>query len=222
MSSETMTAATAKPARRFNWQSARIWALYALGLLPAAWYFYLGATDNLGADPARTFEHLLGLWALRFLLATLAVTPLFILFNVRLVAYRRALGLLAFWYVAFHFTVYLTLDRQLDFSAIIPDIIKRPYITIGMAGFVMLLPLAVTSNRFSIRKLGPRWNTLHKLIYVIVVAGLLHFVLSTKTLTAEQSVYLLIAAVLLAFRIFKKPIMKWRRDKLKTKRAAQA
>ncbi len=144
----------AQPARPFNWLPVKIWALYIVGLTPAVWYFYLGATGNLGADPVATFEHNLGFWAIRFLLATLAVTPIFILGGPNLIAYRRALGLLGFWYVLFHFTVYLTLDRALDFSAIIPDIVKRPYITIGMLGFIMLIPLALTSNRFSIRGSG--------------------------------------------------------------------
>lgn len=217
------TTSAAKPASRpFNWLPVKIWALYILGLFPAAWYFYLGATGNLGADPVATFEHNLGFWAIRFLLATLAVTPIFVLGGPNLIAYRRALGLLGFWYVLFHFTVYLTLDRALDFSAIIPDIIKRPYITIGMLGFLMLIPLALTSNRYSIRKLGPRWNKLHKLSYLVIIAGVVHFVLSTKVLIVEQMVYLVLTALLLGFRVFKKPIMNWRKARMKAKRMAKA
>lgn len=216
----TMTS-TAKPqSRPFNWRPVKIWALYIVGLLPAAWYFYLGATGDLGADPVRTFEHLLGIWGLRFLMATLAVTPLFVLFNVRLLAYRRALGLLSFWYILFHFTVYVTLDRGLNISGIIEDIAKRWYITIGMAGFVMLIPLALTSNNYSIRKLGSRWNQLHKLIYAIIIAGMLHYILSTKTLGIEQALYIVLVAALLSFRLFKTPIMNWRKKRLKAKRAA--
>jgi methionine sulfoxide reductase heme-binding subunit len=222
MTTETMTTTQmkTKPAKRFNWQPLKIWTLYAAGLVPAVWYFYLGATNNLGADPVRTFEHDLGLWALRFILATLAVTPLFLIFNVRLMAYRRALGLLGFWYVVFHFTVYMTLDRGMNLSGVIEDIYKRWYITIGMAGFAMLIPLALTSNKYSIRKLGSRWQSLHKLIYLIIIAGVLHFAMSTKTLTFEQSVYIALTAVLLSFRVFKKPIMNWRKERMKAKRLA--
>ncbi len=207
-----MTDMPKQASKPFNWQPVKIWALYAIGLVPAAWYFYLGAMGDLGADPVRTFEHLLGLWALRFIMATLAITPLFILFNIRLLAYRRALGLLGFWYVLFHFTVYMTLDRALNLGGIIEDIAKRWYITIGMAGFLMLIPLALTSNNFSIRKLGRRWATLHKLVYAIVAAGTLHFVLSTKSLSLEQVIYVTLACLLLLFRVFKPKIMKWRKQ----------
>lgn len=221
MASNTSSAAKSA-SRPFNWLPVKIWALYIVGLLPAAWYFYLGATGNLGADPVVTFEHNLGFWAIRFLLATLAVTPIFVLGGPNLIAYRRALGLLGFWYVLFHFTVYLTLDRALDFSAIIPDIIKRPYITIGMLGLLMLTPLALTSNRYSIRRLGPRWNKLHKLSYLIIIAGVVHFVMSTKVLIIEQMIYIVLTALLLSFRLFKKPILNWRKERMKAKRMVRA
>ncbi|MCO6186370.1 protein-methionine-sulfoxide reductase heme-binding subunit MsrQ [Rhizobium sp. L1K21] len=214
--------ATATSSRPFNWRPVKIWALYVVGLMPAAWYFYLGAVGDLGADPVRTFEHLLGIWALRFILATLAVTPLMVLFNIRLIAYRRALGLLGFWYVLFHFTVYVTLDRGMNLSGIVEDIAKRWYITIGMAGFVMLIPLALTSNTYSIRKLGSRWSKLHKLVYAVVAAGTLHFVLSTKTLTIEQAIYVALTVILLLFRVFKPRIMKWRKQNTMRRKSDQA
>src|SRR5580700_8556401 len=124
--------------------------VYVVGFLPAAWWFALGLTDRLGADPMRELEHALGLWALRFLLASLAVTPLRQLAGINLIRYRRALGLLAFYYVVLHLLTYLVLDQGLDLSAIIADILKRLYITIGMAGFVILVPLAITSNNLAI------------------------------------------------------------------------
>jgi sulfoxide reductase heme-binding subunit YedZ len=163
-----------------RWQSASIWALYVVGLLPAAWEFYLGATDQLGADAVKTFELFLGLWAIRFLLLTLAVTPLRDLFGWNYLRYRRALGLLAFYYVLMHFSVWLILDRGLDFGSIGADIAKRPYITIGMVCLACLLPLALTSNNWSIRRLGQRWNGLHRLIYPVALGGALHYFLAVQ------------------------------------------
>lgn len=198
-------------------RSASIWALYAAGLAPGLWGFYLGATGQTPGDPVRIFEHMLGLWALRFLCLGLAVTPLRDLFGINLIAYRRALGLLAFWYVLAHFTVYLTLDRGLMFSTIAGDILKRPYITLGMAGLVMLVPLALTSNRWSIRRLGSRWNRLHKLVYPVLIVAVLHYALSLKVVTAEPAFYIFTAAVLLGYRLVK-PRLKARRRPARSSR----
>ena len=194
-------------------RSASIWAVYALGLAPGLWTFYLGVTNQLGADPVRTFEHALGLWALRFLCLGLTITPLRDLANINLIAYRRAIGLLAFYYVLAHFTVYLTLDRGMILSSIAGDILKRPYIMLGMAGLLMLIPLALTSNRWSIRKLGSRWNTLHKLVYLVLIAAVLHYALSLKSITAEPVFYITVAIVLLAYRLVRPKIMERRRAK---------
>ncbi|MHB0954112.1 MAG: protein-methionine-sulfoxide reductase heme-binding subunit MsrQ [Allorhizobium sp.] len=201
----------ALPSLQPRFRPASVWALYAIGLLPGLWYFYLGTTAGLGADPVRTFEHLLGLWALRFLCATLTVTPLRDLFGINLIAYRRALGLLAFYYVLAHFAVYLFLDRGLIFSSILGDIAKRPYIMLGMAGLLMLIPLALTSNRWSIRTLGPRWNMLHKLSYAIILVAVLHYALSLKAITAEPAVYIGLVAVLLGYRLVRPRIMERKR-----------
>jgi methionine sulfoxide reductase heme-binding subunit len=194
-------------------KSLSIWALYAIGLLPGLYAFYLGIFGGLGADPVREFEHRLGLWALRLLCLGLAVTPLRDLFKVNLIAYRRALGLLAFYYVLAHFAVYLTLDRGLIFSSILGDILKRPYIMLGMLGLVLLIPLALTSNRWSIRKLGSKWITLHKASYIIVAAALLHFILSRKSFTLEPVTYTAIVIVLLGYRLIRPRLMAARRKK---------
>lgn len=154
-----MAFALTLPSLPKRYQPAAIWALYIVGLAPGVWYFYLAATGGLGFNPVKDFEHLLGIWALRFLCLGLMVTPMRDLFNINLIAYRRALGLIAFYYVLAHFTVYLVLDRGLVLSSIAGDILKRPYIMLGMAGLLMLVPLALTSNRWSIRTLGSRWNT---------------------------------------------------------------
>ena len=192
-------------------RSASVWALYAVGFVPAAWYFWLGATGQIPGNAVKVFEHLLGIWALRFLLATLAVTPLRDLAGINLMRYRRALGLLAFWYVLMHFLTYMVLDQALNFSAIVDDIAKRPFITIGMACLVLLLPLAVTSNAFSIRRLGEKWNRLHKLAYLIALGGATHYAMAVKVVTAEPFIYLVLAVLLVAYRPLRPRIMRWRK-----------
>ncbi|MDP9590762.1 UNVERIFIED_ORG: sulfoxide reductase heme-binding subunit YedZ [Shinella zoogloeoides] len=197
----------ALPALPRKYHAASIWLLYAVGLLPAVWGFWLGATGGLPGNPVKEFEHLLGLWALRFLVATLAITPLRDLFGINWIRYRRALGLLAFWYVLMHFLTYMVLDQYLNFAAIIDDIVRRPFITIGMAAFVMLIPLALTSNNWSIRKLGPRWVKLHRLVYVIAAAGVLHFAMSVKVVGLEPWTYITLVALLLLYRLLR-PILR--------------
>lgn len=206
-------AALALPALPARYKPASIWALYAVGLLPGLYAFYLGIFGGLGADPVRAFEHLLGLWAFRFLCLGLAITPLRDLFGINLIAYRRALGLLAFYYVLAHFAVYLTLDRGLILSSIAGDLLKRPYIMLGMAGILMLIPLALTSNQWSIRRLGPRWNRLHKLTYPILIVAILHYALSLKVLDLEAAFYIVVTILLLGYRLVRPKIMERRRAK---------
>jgi len=206
-------AALALPALPARYKPASIWALYAVGLLPGLYAFYLGIFGGLGADPVRAFEHLLGLWAFRFLCLGLAITPLRDLFGINLIAYRRALGLLAFYYVMAHFVVYLTLDRGLILSSIAGDLLKRPYIMLGMAGILMLIPLALTSNQWSIRRLGPRWNRLHKLTYPILIVAILHYALSLKVLDLEAAFYIIVTILLLGYRLVRPKIMERRRAK---------
>jgi len=195
------------------WKPASIWLLYAAGFGPAVWYFWLGATGQLPGNAVKIFEHLLGTWALRFLLATLAITPLRDLFGINLVRYRRALGLLAFWYVLMHFSTYMLLDQQLNFPEIGKDIAKRPFITIGMACLVLLLPLALTSNNWSIRKLGSRWNRLHKLVYAIVLGGALHYTMAVKVVTVEPATYFALAVLLVAYRPLRPSVMRWKKER---------
>ena len=199
------------PALPKRHHTASIWALYALGLLPAAWTFYLGATGQLVGNPVKIFEHLLGEWALRFLILTLLISPIRDLFGVNWVRYRRALGLLAFWYVTMHFLAYMILDKRLAFDVIVEDILKRWFITIGMAAFVLLIPLALTSNRWSIRKLGPKWIKLHRLIYPIAAAGALHYCLSVKVIGPEQLVYAGLVVLLIGWRLVRPRYMTWKR-----------
>ncbi|MAS06789.1 MAG: protein-methionine-sulfoxide reductase heme-binding subunit MsrQ [Ahrensia sp.] len=186
------------------WTATPEWAVYAVGLVPAVDLFVRAFSNALGVDPLRVLENGLGEWALRFLILGLAVTPLLRFARINLVKYRRALGLIAFIYVVLHLGVYLALDKQFFWGEIGKDIIKRPYITIGMAAFLMLVPLAATSNRYSIRKLGSAgWRNLHRLVYPAVLAGAIHYLLLVKAWPPEPIIYLLIVLALLGIRRIK-------------------
>lgn len=175
------------------------WPVYVLGALPPLWFLYLGFTGGLGVEPIKELEHRLGLLGLQMLIATLAVTPLRRFVGINLLKFRRALGLLAFYYITCHLLVWLVLDVQI-LSEIWADIVKRPYITIGMAGFVLLLPLAATSNNWSLRRMGaPSWRRLHQLSYLAAILGAAHFVMLVKGWQIEPLLYLgAILALLLA------------------------
>ena len=186
------------------WTATPEWTVYAVGLVPAVDLFVRAFSNALGADPLRVLENGLGEWALRFLILGLAVTPLLRFARINLVKYRRALGLIAFIYVVLHLATYLALDKQFFWGEIGKDIIKRPYITIGMAAFLMLVPLAATSNRYSIRKLGSAgWRNLHRLVYPAVLAGAVHYLLLVKAWPPEPMIYLLIVLALLGIRRIK-------------------
>ena len=186
------------------WTAVPEWAVYPIGLIPAADLIWRALTNALGTDPLRVLENGLGEWALRFLILGLAVTPLMRFARINLVKYRRALGLVAFIYVVLHLTTYLVLDKQFFWGEIGKDILKRPYITIGMAAFLMLVPLAVTSNKLSIRKLGTTgWRKLHWLVYPAVLFGALHYLLLVKAWPPEPIIYLAIVVALLGVRRLK-------------------
>ena len=159
--------------------------------------------DDLGADPIKTVTHTTGLWTLRLLLATLAVTPLRRLFGwAQIAPYRRTLGLLAFSYVSVHLLTYAVLDLWGAWDTLLEDIAKRPYITVGFAGFLMLLPLAITSTRAWIRRLGKRWVQLHRLVYAAGMAGCLHFLWLVKKDVREPLIYAGVLAALLGVRLW--------------------
>lgn len=179
-------------------------AIYIVGFVPGVWTFYLGVMDQLGADPLKVLERALGLWALRFLIASLAITPLRELAGINLLRYRRAIGLLAFFYVMMHLTTYVVLDQVLDFAAIWADIVKRPYITIGMFAFTILVPLALTSNNAMVRRLGgSAWARLHRWVYLAGAAAAIHYVLVVKSWPMQPLVYAAIMGLLLAYRLVK-------------------
>lgn len=187
------------------------WGLYALGLMPGIWTFYLAVSDQLGADPLKVLERTLGLWALRFLVISLAITPLRRMGGPNLIRYRRTMGLLAFFYAAFHVTVYVGLDQGFDLSLILKDILKRPYITVGLISFLILIPLAVTSNAAMIKRLGAAaWQRLHRWVYLAAAAAAVHFIMLVKAWPPEPLIYAAIVAALLLFRLadrFRKPAL---------------
>ena len=173
-------------------------------LVPFAWlacgaFGWFGA--SLGPDPVKELEHEAGKTALNLLLLTLAVTPVRELTSQpQLLRLRRMLGLFVFFYVVLHFTIYLVLDLELNFATLGADIAKRPYITIGFTALLLLIPLAVTSTNGMMRRLGRRWQTLHRLIYVIAVLGVWHFYWQVKRDVREPLLYAGILAVLLGYR----------------------
>ena len=172
---------------------------------------------SLGANPVEELLHELGRWGLKFLLLTLTITPLRRLTGWNwLIGFRRMLGLFAFFYIVLHFLVYAILDQSLDLAAIFEDIIKRPYITLGMAGLLMLVPLAVTSTKGMMRRLGKRWQKLHRLVYVIAVVAVWHFYWQVKLDTLDASIYALILAFLLGMRVYFARISRQRRQSQST------
>ena len=166
-----------------------VWAVWLLALLPAPILLCMGATGGLGREPISALEHEYGTIALQLLIAGLCITPLRRFAGINLLKFRRALGLLAFTYLVFHMIVWAVLDVQIV-SQMWADILKRPYITVGMAGFLLLLPLALTSNNRSIRAMGAgAWNRLHKLVYPAAVLGGVHFVMVQKVWETEPLIY---------------------------------
>ncbi len=158
---------------------------------------------GLGANPIEELLHELGRWGLKFLLLTLTITPLrrWTGWNW-LIRFRRMLGLFAFFYIVLHFLCYAILDQGMDIAAIIEDIIKRPYITLGMTGLLLLLPLAVTSTKGMMRRLGKRWQRLHRLVYIIGIVAVWHFYWQVKLDTLDASVYALVLIILLGTRVY--------------------
>jgi len=159
---------------------------------------------RLGPNPVEEIQDTMGIWALRFIMLTLAVTPLrHLTGQVWLLQFRRMLGLFAFTYVALHFLNYLILDQTFDFAGIIEDIVERPFITVGFSALLMLIPLAVTSTNGWRRKLGSRWRILHRLVYAIAIFACWHFFWQVKKDISEPMIYIGIVAVLLGWRLWR-------------------
>lgn len=188
-------------------------ALIVLAALPALWIAWavlsdlFAGTRNLGSDPIKEAEHLYGNWTLKFLLATLSVTPLRRLTGWNWLAkHRRLLGLYTFAYALLHLSTWAFLDVQIvvddlvGWDTIWTDITKRPFITIGMTALLLMVPLALTSTKGMIRRLGKRWGQLHRLIYLIAVLGVIHFWMAVKLDIREPAIFGLILALLLGWR----------------------
>lgn len=172
--------------------------------MPVVYGFLLGSNGYLGADPVKEFEHFLGLWALRFLVITLAITPLKVLISINLLRFRRAFGLLTFWYAFFHLIAYLALDLKFEFSIFFDDITKRPFIILGMLAFIIFLALALTSNKWSIKNLGKKWSWLHSFIYLAAILVIVHFYLARKLPQTDFIIYTVILVLLIGFRLSKR------------------
>ena len=179
------------------------WAVYVALSLPLASVIRQAASGGLGPDPVRTLERSLGETGLQLLVAGLLVTPVRRLLGVNLIRYRRAIGVMAFVYIALHLTVWVSLDLAFRWAEIGADLVKRPYIIVGMIGFATMVPLVVTSNNASVRWLGAaRWTRLHRLTYVAAVAGVAHYLMLVKAWPLEPILYAAAVAALLALRLW--------------------
>ncbi|WPY93460.1 protein-methionine-sulfoxide reductase heme-binding subunit MsrQ [Limimaricola variabilis] len=189
-------------AQKINGALRRVpaWPLYVLGALWAAFLFWQALTGRLGVEPINALEREYGDTALKLLVAGLAVTPLLKYTRVSLLKFRRAIGLLTFFFVLAHFLVWALLDVQ-SFGRVWADILKRPYVTVGMIAFLGLIPLALTSNNLSIRRLGRSWRRLHQLVYGIAILGAVHYIWLAKGFQIEPLVYLGLILGLLAARV---------------------
>ena len=176
--------------------------LFLICLIPLARLIYLGFTGGLGANPIEFITRSTGTWTLTGLMITLAVTPLRRLTGYNaLIRYRRMLGVFTFFYASLHFTTYIWLDQFFSLPDILKDIYKRPFITVGFAAFVLLIPLAITSTNAMMRRLGKRWQQLHRLVYLIGVLGVLHYLWLVKKDLTQPLIYGAVLLVLLLLRL---------------------
>jgi sulfoxide reductase heme-binding subunit YedZ len=176
--------------------------IFILALVPLALLVRAALTNNLGANPAEAIQLTTGRWAFRFLLLTLTVTPARRLthWNI-LIQYRRMLGLFAFFYATCHFASYWAFDLNFAFAAMLGDVRKRPFITMGFTAFLLMVPLALTSTRGWIRRLGRRWTQLHRLVYISAICAAIHFAWKVKVFTGDPVLYAALVGVLLGFRV---------------------
>jgi sulfoxide reductase heme-binding subunit YedZ len=182
-------------------RNPKFW-IFGICLLPLIRLIVLGGSGGLGANPIEFVTHSTGTWTLVGLMLTLSVTPLRRLTGrTDLIRYRRMLGLFTFFYACLHFITYIWLDQFFDLAAIAKDIVKRPFITIGFAAFVLLIPLAATSTHAMMRRLGRRWQQLHRLVYFVAMLGVIHYVWLVKKDLTQPLIYGAILALLLTMRL---------------------
>ena len=176
--------------------------IFFLSLLPILIIFYQIIFNQLGPEPVKEITHVTGQWTLRFIIITLAMTPLQMITKLNFwINYRRMFGLFVFFYASTHMMTYVGIDYRFDLSSIGDDIIKKKYIFIGFLAWLLLVPLALTSSKRMIRFLRDKWKKLHKLIYLISLLGIIHFLWLVKVVTAEPLIYLMIIIILLTLRI---------------------
>jgi sulfoxide reductase heme-binding subunit YedZ len=183
-------------------QKAAKVCVFLLCLTPFVWLVTRTLTGRLGINPVEDLELTTGIWALRFLVLTLAITPVRRLTGWnRLIRYRRMLGLFTFFYACAHFAVYVGVDQYFAFDLILKDVVKRPFITMGFTAFVLMIPLALTSTTGWIRRLGKRWQMLHRLIYICGVCAGIHYLWKVKVMIGSPVYYAVTIALLLGFRL---------------------
>ena len=171
-------------------------------LAPLVWLGIRTLTGRLGINPVEDLELTTGIWSLRFLVITLAVTPVRRITGWnRVIQYRRMFGLFTFFYVCVHFAIYIGIDQFFAIGAILKDVAKRPFITMGFTAFVLMIPLALTSTKGWIRRLGRRWQVLHRLIYISAVCAAIHYLWKVKVMIGSPVYYAFVIALLLGFRV---------------------
>lgn len=187
----------------------RSWHIYVSLLVPLLFLAYDLLSGRLGVDPMRAIEKSLGITAIYILILTLCITPFSTLTGINFIRFRRAFGLMSFFYIILHFSTWLLLDMQLRWVEIVESLTRKPFIVFGMMGFLLLIPLAATSNNYSMKRLGKYWPKLHKLIYVAIILGGIHYLMMEKTLQNDAIITFIIIIVLISLRFFKIKKIKW-------------
>ena len=187
----------------------RSWHIYVSLLVPLLFLAYDLLSGQLGVDPMRSIEKSLGVTAIYILILTLCITPFSLLTGINFIRFRRAFGLMSFFYIVLHFSTWLLLDMQLRWVEIVESLTRKPFIVFGMMGFLLLIPLAATSNNYSMKRLGKYWPKLHKLIYVAIILGGIHYLMMEKTLQNDAIITFIIIIVLISLRFFKIRKINW-------------
>ena len=187
----------------------RSWHIYVSLLVPLLFLTYDLLSGRLGVDPMRAIEKSLGVTAIYILILTLCITPFSVLTGINFIRFRRAFGLMSFFYIILHFSTWLLLDMQLRWVEIAESLTKKPFIVFGMMGFLLLIPLAATSNNYSMKRLGKYWQKLHKLIYVAIILGGIHYLMMEKTLQNDAIITFIIIIALISLRFFKIRKINW-------------
>lgn len=187
----------------------RSWHIYVSLLVPLLFLTYDLLSGRLGVDPMRAIEKSLGVTAIYILILTLCITPFSTLTGINFIRFRRAFGLMSFFYIILHFSTWLLLDMQLRWVEIAESLTRKPFIVFGMMGFLLLIPLAATSNNYSMKRLGKYWPKLHKLIYAATILGGVHYLMMEKTLQNDAIITFIIIIVLISLRFFKLRKINW-------------